>query len=139
MKRDERLQGLSSDHHQALVLARNTNEELTSGKASAATVARVRATFEAFAPHFATEEEELLPALRRAGESALVERTLSDHAAFRAHLAAAEAGDLSRLQAFADLLVAHVRFEENELYPAFERLALDAVMERIAERAAPPR
>jgi hemerythrin-like domain-containing protein len=131
MKRDPRLHTLSSDHHQALVLARRIEGEVSRGEAGAATVVHLRNRFELeLAPHFAAEERHLLPALREAGRAELVDRTLREHAALRGHLAGAEAGDLGRLDAFAKLLAEHVRFEEHELFPACEEVggpALDAL------------
>ena len=114
MKRDERLAGLSSDHHQALVLARRIEE-------GALTAAELQARFDAeVAPHFAVEEELLLPALRAIGASDLAGRTADDHAKIRDALARAQAGDQAALAAFAALLIGHVRFEEREVFPACE-------------------
>jgi len=114
LKRDPRLRALSSEHHDALVLARRarrgmSQEELT----------REFATLEA---HFAIEERVLLPALMRAGRADLAARTLDEHGDIRHALA-----DPAR---FAELLEAHVRFEERLLFPACEELipqALDAL------------
>jgi hypothetical protein len=119
MKRDRRLQGLSSDHHQALVLARRA----AGGELDAE---EVRARFEReLAPHFAIEEELLLPAL---DDAALVARTASDHAAIRAALAR---GDLA---GFAELVASHVRFEERELFPACEERVSPEVLDAVARR-----
>lgn len=128
MKRDPRLRELSVDHHHALVVARRAPER---------DAAWLREVFAAeLAPHFAIEEERLLPALDRAGGGELVARTLDDHAALRAHVAA---GDL---HAFAERLVAHVRFEERELFPACEErldaATLDAIAQHLRERGANP-
>lgn len=119
MTRDARLHGLTSDHHHALVLARRVAREHAVGGAEL-----VHAVCEAFerelAPHFAVEEEVLLPARAEVGASDLAERTREEHAMLRGHLAAAEAGDAGRLADFAALLERHVHFEENELFPATE-------------------
>lgn len=114
MKRDARLRKLSSEHHNALVLARKLRrgQEVDLPAAFAAELA----------PHFAIEEKVLLPALRQAGREDLASRTLCDHDAMRAALAEPER--------FADLLEAHVRFEERELFPVCEELipaALDGL------------
>lgn len=132
MKRDPRLHGLTSDHHQGLVLARR----IARGSLDAAAV---RQRFETeLEPHFLAEEELLLPALAAAGEPALVARTERDHAALRAHLAAAQRGEPGRLAAFAALLEEHIRFEERELFPAAEsrlpRSALDGIEQRRPHR-----
>ena len=120
MKRDPRLRALSVDHHHALVIAR---------RAPAQDASWLREVFEAqLAPHFAVEEELLLPALERAGAAALVVRTAEDHAALRALVAA---GDNA---GFAERLTAHVRFEERELFPACETLLAAEVLEAVARR-----
>lgn len=107
MQRDPRLRGLSSEHHHALVLAR---------RAPSIPIDELRAQFDReIAPHFAVEEELLLPALR-ASSPELVERTERDHEAIRAALAE---GEPAR---FAELLVEHVRFEERTLFPVCETL-----------------
>ncbi len=136
MERDVRLHGLTSDHHHALVLASRIKEASTGGRLDAALVADARRRYEQeLAPHFAVEEEELLPALAARGRHDLVERTLREHETLRGHLAAAEAGELARLEAFGQLLEAHVRFEERELFPVCEALVGDEVLARVAERA----
>jgi len=81
------------------------------------------------------EEEELLPALTARGRRDLVDRTLAEHEALRGHLAAAQAGEPGRLEAFGLLLEAHVRFEEGELFPACEALVGDEVLARVAHRS----
>lgn len=137
MKRDARLHGLTSDHHHALVLARRVAREHATGGADLVRI--VRETFEReLAPHFAVEEEVLLPALAEAGEVALVERTREEHALLHGHLAAAEAGDMARLADFAALLERHVRFEENELFPAAEARLGDDVLVAVAARRPHP-
>ena len=136
MKRHIHLHGLSSDHHHALVLSRRIQEAAAAGQLGAAHAADVRRRYdEELGPHFAIEEEELLPALGQAGRTDLVDRTLREHAALRGHIAAAEAGDVARLGAFAVQLEAHVRFEERELFTACETLLPADVLERVAQRA----
>jgi hypothetical protein len=109
------LRGLSSEHHQALVLARRIAQAGRSAGADARLVDEVLGSMrDQLEPHFAVEERSLLPALAAVGETALVERTLADHRHLRelaAHLAAPGA-----LPAFGRQLAAHVRFEERELF-----------------------
>jgi hemerythrin-like domain-containing protein len=113
MKRDQRLRQLSSEHHNALVLAR----KLRRGQP-----VELPTAFEAeLAPHFALEERVLLPALARTGREDLATRTLCEHDAMRAAL--------SEPQRFAELLEAHVRFEERELFPTCEELIPDVLDE----------
>jgi len=136
MKRDTRLHGLTSDHHHALVLSRRIREVAARGRLDSALCADATRRYETeLSPHFAVEEDELLPALRGGGRQDLVDRTLGEHAAIRASLAEAEAGDLRALEQFGVLLEAHVRFEEGELFPACEAIVGDEVLARVAHRA----
>jgi len=131
VKRDPRLKGLSSDHHHGLVLARR----IATGSVA---LDEVRRRFEAeLEPHFRTEEERLLPALLAAGERALVERTISDHASLRGHLTAAGAGQGERLAAFGAALEAHIRFEERELFPAIEASVPSEVLDALGTPGSP--
>lgn len=136
MKRDVRLHGLTWDHHHALVLARRLREAAARGGLDRILLADGRRRYvEELGPHFAVEEEELLPALEQAGRTDLVARTLREHEALRGHLAAADSGDLSHPAAFGALLEAHVRFEERDLFPACEALVGPEVLMRVALRA----
>lgn len=140
MKRDPRLQGLSSDHHQALVLARDVRIAVEAGHADAALAERVVQTFtREIEPHFLIEDEVLLPALREAGAQELVTRTEVDHAFLRASVAALGRGELDRLAAFSKRMFEHVRFEELELFPHCEEVLSDAVLQEVARRAPHPR
>lgn len=119
MKRDPRLHQLSSDHHHTLVLVRNLRRGLEPRE-----VARIFE--EQLAPHFALEERVLLPALVKAGRADLAARTLDEHADIRA--------SRSNAARLAELLEAHVRFEERELFPVCEELipqALDELEPRL--------
>jgi hemerythrin-like domain-containing protein len=146
MKRDSRLRGLSSDHHQALVQARRATRAASSDEAEASgTWAEVLERFQNdILPHFEIEERLLLPALRDEGEAELVERTLAEHAGLR-QCVAESAGDDKRpqLRRFGDLLTAHVRFEERILFAvAQERLSgevLESISRATSARADPRR
>jgi hemerythrin-like domain-containing protein len=70
-------------------------------------------------PHFRREEQGLLPALRRAGEAALEQRTLREHRSLRELIAADRPENLAP---FAALLTAHIRFEESELFDTAQRV-----------------
>lgn len=116
MRRDPRLRQLSSEHHRALVLAREVRRGAIDGEALLEIFARE------LAPHFAIEERALLPVLARAGRRDLVMQTIAEHDLMRAAVARGE------LERFADLLVSHVRFEERVLFPVCEELGeLDAL------------
>ncbi|WP_199052082.1 hemerythrin domain-containing protein [Aquitalea sp. ASV15] len=129
MKRSAALSPLSREHHHALSLA------IQAGKAARTTdpaqwqqaAARISQQAEqSLQAHFAEEERTLLPALALAGHGQLVERTLEQHAYLRRLLQHAELASPAILQAFADAMTAHVRFEERELFAVAE--SLPAVM-----------
>jgi signal transduction histidine kinase len=122
MKRHPGLRGLSSEHHNALTLAHSLERRVRSGGDLSDAARHLVQRFDhQLEPHILVEEEEeLLPALRRAGELALVARTESEHQALRAYAAAARAGRTDELLSFAQLLTEHVRFEERELFPRCE-------------------
>jgi hypothetical protein len=141
MRRDPRLQGLSSDHHQGLLLARRLARACVEGWPAAETAALLREAFDGdLGPHFAAEEDVLLPALAAAGEGALAERALAEHAALRDLLGRAGGPDgLEPLRAFAAALEAHIRFEERELFPAAERRLPAEALDRVGARTPHPR
>lgn len=129
MQRHPTLRDLSSDHHSGLVLARRARRAAdwdpeTRAGAWAAVVEHFRRELE---PHFLREERGLLSALGRAGETALVERALREHAALRRLIVADRAEGLAK---FAESLVAHIRFEEKVLFERAQKL-LD--LERLAD------
>ncbi|RMH40749.1 MAG: hemerythrin domain-containing protein [Deltaproteobacteria bacterium] len=143
MRRDPRLRALSSDHHRALVLARRAAQAADAGGAAAAEAWRALAdTFaRELEPHFAVEEQVLLPALREAGHGGLVDRTLEDHVALRAYTSA-DMEPAAGLRGFADRLTSHVRFEERELFEVAQRALPDGALDAVAaaaERAQPAR
>lgn len=140
MNRDERLRGLSSDHHHALVLARTIRRRYAGSSASDELLNEVSREFELeLAPHFAIEEEILLPALEAAGECDLVRRTRQEHSMMREHVRAAAEGETARLLVFAELLDAHVRFEERTLFPLCEAKLEAATLQAVMARRPPPR
>jgi len=121
MKRHPQLQALSREHHSALKLARAARQAAESGERDAMTAFAQRAV-QFFAseldPHFRAEEQGILVALARAGENELVQRTLSEHAELRRLTMLLSHPDAVTLLRFADLMAAHVRFEERELFEA---------------------
>lgn len=137
MKRDVRLHGLSSDHHHALVLARELLQRETPWTAEDGAALQRRFDAE-LAPHFLVEETLLLPALSDLGAESFVARTREDHAALRAMLAAARAGDGGAAMRFGERLKHHVHFEELELFPLCEKRLPAAVLAEVAQRAPKP-
>ena len=138
MKRDARLRKLSTEHHHALVLARDLSRHAAAGTADASVVRELRARFEReLQPHFLVEESLLLPALRAIGDEALAARVEADHSTLRAHLDAAERGEEGHVGRFAELLTEHVRFEERELFPSCEARLPGALLDAVAEASTP--
>ena len=125
MKRHEKLQVLSREHYGALKLALQAKRAAMLGEpaqidaSAAACVAAFAAELE---PHFQIEENTLLPMLVASGESELVQRVERDHRDLRLFAAQLRQPEASALLAFAELLTAHVRFEERELFEAAEAL-----------------
>jgi hemerythrin-like domain-containing protein len=122
MKRSPALLKLSREHHTALSLALRI-ERGGDAATQAALLAALPLIFRnELEPHFQEEENALLPQLRQAGEEMLVDRTLAEHGQLRQLVEQIAGGDLASLQPFGELLRAHVRFEERELFLAAERV-----------------
>jgi hemerythrin-like domain-containing protein len=125
MKRRQKLQNLSREHHGALQLALKAKRAAMSGdltqiKAMATScIAAFRAELD---PHFVVEENTLLPLLAAVGEDKLVTRVESDHAELRRLSIQLQQPDVKTLLGFAKLLNSHVRFEERELFAVLEAL-----------------
>jgi len=130
MKRHPDLLQLSREHYAALKLARDARRAAGSGNANevAALAQRVVALFAAeLDPHFRVEEQGILVLLAEAGEHDLAGRTLADHAELRRLARRLATPDAETLLGFAELLGAHVRFEEREVFDAAQaRLGVDA-------------
>ena len=123
MKRHPGLQRLSREHHVALVLAKQAQR--FEGETAEATrfMAEVAQAFAIeLEPHFLAEESGLLAALDAAGQAVLAERTLAEHQTLRAVARRLAAGDTASLRRFGELLEAHIRFEERDLFPRAESI-----------------
>ncbi len=120
MRRDPRLVPLSREHHAALRLGRQL---MTGGTTESR--AALRAMLPALRAHFAEEERSFLPLLDGRQETALASRLRAEHAALDRLFAAALRGEQEAEAGKA--LIAHVRFEERELFPAIEA-ALEGAM-----------
>ncbi|KAB2927380.1 MAG: hemerythrin domain-containing protein [Dechloromonas sp.] len=121
MKRSPALRQLSREHHTALSLALRIAKANDTVAREALLASVPRLFNDELEPHFQEEERSLLPQLATAGEMALVARTLAEHAQMRALAAAIAIGNASALAPFGELLQAHVRFEERELFAVAER------------------
>ena len=125
MKRSPCLQPLSREHHAALSLAKSCERAAQSGDAALVDQAcqRVIQEFQGeLDRHFQFEERSLLPLLQSPETQRLVERTLADHRHLRGLFEAMQQNDIKALNSFGQCLIAHVRFEERELFPAIEGL-----------------
>ncbi len=89
-------------------------------------------------PHFRIEEQELFPALEAAGEEALVARAWEDHEALRELVTQREENLSIRMERLGRRLLAHVHFEESELFEVAQRKLSPEVLERIARRSPSP-
>ncbi len=129
MKRHADLLQLSREHYGALKLARDARRAAASGEANeVATLAqRVVQVFPVeLEPHFRVEEQGILVLLAQAGQHELVDRTLADHIELRRLAALLVNPATDTLLRFAELLAAHVRFEERQVFEAAQaRLAAD--------------
>ena len=132
-KRSRELRPLSSEHHQALLVAFQLKQGLAGHGDSAGApkdlpglLALTRRYEDALLHTHTKAEEDLLG--RYLGEEQL-KRLRAEHAEMIRLVEAAKAGHApetrAALAAFADLLERHVRWEERELFPAIE----DAVEE----------
>jgi hemerythrin-like domain-containing protein len=139
VKRDIRLQGLSSDHHHALVFARKLEQRVAANSVDASLILDMAARFEdMLLPHFRVEEELLVPALVALGEDSLVQRILDEHRRLQDAVVAANGGDYSVVGEFASLLTEHVRFEEREVFPVCEERLPAEVLDGVGRRATKP-
>jgi hemerythrin-like domain-containing protein len=134
MQRDHRLRDLSDDHHQALVLARRATQAAAGDAREREQVwdEIVRRFQHELAPHFAIEEQVLLPALESGDHGALARRTREEHDTLRQLIDDSDGPLAHRLTRFGEALHAHVRFEERLLFPAIERVVSDDVLEAAA-------
>lgn len=131
MKRHPALVPLSHDHHRELVQARRLRRAAGASPAAraAAGAAYADAFFRDTIAHFRREEEQLFPLYaRRTGRTPTLDRILAEHMqliglahALRAEAAAGDVG-AERLRQLADLLAAHVRVEERELFEEIQRV-----------------
>lgn len=130
MKRDRNLRNLSSDHHQALTLTRKISAAIKDRKDNPELIAQVKTVFQNdLAPHFDLEEQAILPELTRAGEVALVNRTLEEHVELTRLVSGLETPGY--LKTFAELLKAHVKFEEKIVFETCQNVLDASALERI--------
>ncbi len=139
MKRSRELRPLSSEHHQALLVAFQLKKGLAGHPEAAGApqdlpgLLNLARKFDEqlFRTH-ARAEEELLGTCVTAADLA---RLRAEHAELTRLLEAARTGRASELRspltAYADLLDRHVRWEERDLFPYAEGNVDDATLARI--------
>lgn len=146
MKRHPSLHPLSRDHHHALVQARNLS--LAAAASDSGDLAQAGANFTDYwdsdlQSHFAQEELFLLPLLARhtSPDGGEIKETLRQHAEItrlvtelKDKLARREMLEATFLETLGGALRQHIRFEENELFPALESLATEDEMWRMNEQ-----
>lgn len=145
-KRHPSLVPLSHDHHHGLALALRCRKhalgQLNPGdheslEDCAAEVDRFLQA--ALLPHFEAEERVLFPALCGHGPwDDIVRQLEKEHGVFRAHSPDRKPGITDHGTAlrkflfdFGDLLERHIRLEERELFPIFERLVPQDEADRV--------
>ncbi|MEO7009623.1 MAG: hemerythrin domain-containing protein [Caldimonas sp.] len=140
MKRSPALLGLSREHHEALLLARRASSaDPRSAAARGQRTHLLTRWAEQFEPHFALEEEVLLPALAAAGQAGPAAEALAQHTGLRHLMERLREGDLPALPAWGDAMLAHVHFEERALFPLAERsLDLTALAGSLNRTTFPP-
>ena len=154
-RRHESLIPLSREHHYGLMLCLGIRRGLSLhgsddvwAREKASQVARFFETD--LAAHFQAEEESLFPTMKDfAGAADVVSELLADHRTMKRlveRLGGTEGAErLATLSEFADLLDSHIRKEERELFPLYERQVSDeqatevgrAVKELIGEALQP--
>lgn len=134
-RRNDALIPLSHNHHHALHNIRLLRKAAMGDDAER--LAAAQAFVEFFrtdsVPHFREEEEEILPLVAQHPEAPTqaMARLLMDHVRLHALVRALDqevrrnAVDADAMCEIADLLRAHIRFEEDQLFPEIERLATE--------------
>ena len=146
MKRHPSLQPLSRDHHHTLVQARKLS--LAAAENDSSIRAHAAAHFAAYwendlQAHFWQEEQIVLPLLAKhqSPDVGEIAETLNQHTEIKRlvdelndRLARRISPEASLLGALGEALRLHIRFEENELFPAVESAATEEDLRRMNEQ-----
>ncbi|MEC5387257.1 hemerythrin domain-containing protein [Uliginosibacterium sp. H3] len=122
MKRHASLIKLSREHHAGLVLSKRISvcaSDVASQTSMSHTVLQSLAN--ELLPHFEEEERDILPILQGRYDAERT-RALQDHDSLLRLASRIAGGDASALTEFGQILSAHIRFEERELFPLYESL-----------------
>jgi hemerythrin-like domain-containing protein len=136
-RRHDALVPLSHDHHHALHNLRLLKQAAATDDAQRLEAARAFVAFfrEHSVVHFREEEEKVFPRVVRMPDAPIegITRVLIEHIRLYAlvneieHQTAAGAVEPAPMIELADLLKAHIRFEEDTLFPAIEKIGGDAL------------
>ncbi|MDF3078836.1 MAG: hemerythrin protein [Sphingobacteriaceae bacterium] len=133
MKRNINLQELSKDHHHGLLLGWKIRQGLQR-KIAPEAIKNYVSYFvnEALLPHFREEEEVIFSSL--ADTDNLIQEALKEHSQIE-DLAKriSKKPNTENLNLLADLLDAHIRFEERTLFPHLEQNLTAEVLESIGQ------
>jgi iron-sulfur cluster repair protein YtfE (RIC family) len=143
-RRHNSLIPLSHDHHHALVLCLRIHQGLKKkcddgGWLKLMTEETIRFYESDLTSHFKIEEEVLFPAMRNVSEATeLIEELLSEHRAlenFIGRLRQMNAQGIEEtLTQLADCLKAHIRKEENSLFPIYEKSIPEELADTIGQK-----
>lgn len=125
MLRDKSLVPLSRQHQHALALCVRINRAtLSTGEELEAWQAEIQQQFEQeIQYHFAAEEADLFPVARQYPKLAgVVDELLSEHAVLRGYFGKATARSLDQqgVRQFGEVLSAHIRKEERQLFEGMQ-------------------
>ena len=131
IKRFQELQGVSRDHHQALILARKIRQGLDKQVDPQRIHNYLKWFWHAhFAPHFALEEAYIFPILGK--DHGLVQTAVQQHRRMQNLCLDPQISihDLDQLQ---QIIVAHVRLEERQIFQEIQAVATPQQLELIAQ------
>ena len=126
---------LSQAHYHAVKLALDVKQATASGDSERIAAAAERVVGQMageLEAHFRLEETLLLPAMKEAGHAGMTSRALVEHRLMRDAAASLAMPSASLLESFADLLLSHVRFEEEQVFPAARGCLDDDTLAAIA-------
>ncbi|WP_256327701.1 hemerythrin domain-containing protein [Nitrosospira sp. Nl5] len=114
---------LSREHHTSLVMARDAKHAANDNDAAAcaAAITRIEAHWHNLMAAHVDQEERLIRMAADTLDPALMARIFADHAELRT-LAGGPCSlePAARLRRFADLTIAHVRYEERTFFPQLQ-------------------
>lgn len=137
MKRTKYLEPLSHDHHHGLRAVAFLRRELADGTSHRALADYILDLWrDELERHFRDEERLLLPLMTTPETERLATRMLAEHREIKGLIDAIDGDETSRaelLKTFPELLAAHIRFEERELFPKLEAEIPEKDLRKVAE------